>query len=60
VQTRFHSLLEVKVIEAIKARCESLGLGHAVDCPNYMRSVGYIDGLKEALKLCDEIEEENA
>jgi hypothetical protein len=49
----------VKVIEAIKARCESLGLGHAVDYPTYMRSVGYIDGLKEALKLCDEIEEEN-
>ena len=56
--TRFHSLLEKKIEETTQFRTASLASGAAADYPHYMREVGYISGLLDALKLCDEIEQD--
>jgi hypothetical protein len=55
VKTRFHSLLEELVqIEIDKIKDEMAeGIG---DNLQYWRSVGVIDGLKGALRLCEDIE----
>jgi len=57
-KTRFHSLLEAKINEAVESRADSLISGGAIDYPTYQFNVGYINGLRDALKLCDEIEAE--
>ena len=56
--TRFHSLLEKKILEAIRIRSESLCAGAAKDYPHYMDNVGYINGLQTSLQLCDEVEQD--
>ena len=56
--TRFHSLLEKKIEEAVQARSASLCSGAAKDYPHYMDSVGYINGLLDSLKLCDDVEQD--
>lgn len=58
-KTRFHSLLEERIIKAVDSMAMSLASGEASDYPAYRESVGYIRGLREALNLCDEIEGEN-
>jgi hypothetical protein len=57
-ETRFHTLLKQRVKEAVEIRTESIVLGQAQDYAQYMRSVGYISGLLDALKLCEDIERE--
>lgn len=56
--TRFHSLLEQKIEETIRTRTDSLAGGAAVDYAQYMKTVGYINGLQDALKLCDDVEQD--
>ena len=56
--SRFHSLLEKKIEEEIRIRSASLCAGAAKDYPHYMDNVGYINGLQDALKLCDDIEQD--
>lgn len=57
-ETRFHSLLRVKIDEAVDARSGSMASGACTDYPSYRESVGYIKGLIDALNLADEIEKE--
>ena len=56
--TRFHSLLEKKVEEAIQSRSAGVVAGQCVDYPSYRENVGYINGLMDSLKLCDEVEQD--
>ena len=56
--TRFHSLLEKKIEEAVRIRSASLCSGAAKDYSHYMDNVGYLNGLQDALKLCDEVEQD--
>ena len=56
--TRFHLLLEKKIDEAIQNRTVSLASGAAADYPHYKENVGYINGLRDALNLCDEVEQD--
>lgn len=57
-KTRFHSLLEQRVVEAIAEATRSISGGQCVDYPSYREMTGYIRGLQGALTLCDEINEE--
>jgi hypothetical protein len=56
--TRFHALLEKKIAEAIQNRTDSLAVGQASDYQTYKESVGYINGLRIALALCDDVEQD--
>lgn len=56
--TRFHSLLEKKIEETLQSRMASLASGAAADYPLYKENVGYMNGLRDALKLCDEVEQD--
>lgn len=58
-KTRFHALLEEKIRIEVENRSISLANGGASDYPNYRESVGYIRGLQDAVKLCEEIERES-
>lgn len=55
-ETRFHTLLRVKVESAIENRSASIAAGEAADYPDYFKSVGYIQGLKESMELAKEVE----
>jgi len=55
VKTRFHSRLEVLVEEEVQKITEEI-IGGISDLSNYFRMVGRIDGLKGALRLCEDIE----
>lgn len=57
-QSRFHTMLEAKILAAMNDRKESIASGGAADYSTYMESVGYILGLKDALVLCSEVERE--
>jgi len=59
MKSRFHLLLDGKIQEAVERMAESLVDGGASDYPSYKDTVGYIRGLKDALKYCEEIEAEN-
>ena len=58
-KTRFHAQLEAKINEAVENRSISIADGAATDYPHYKENVGYIRGLRDALKFCDEIEAES-
>ena len=55
-RTNFHAVLEKRVLETIQSRIDSLANGVAVDYAHYRSNVGYIEGLRDALKIADEIE----
>jgi len=55
-RTRFQSLLEAKINDAINNRSEELTQGSAPDYASYQHLVGHVGGLKEALSLCSEVE----
>ncbi len=59
IKTRFHTLLEAKVTEQMDTRMMHLSNGGASDYPAYREAVGYVQGLRDALRLCDEVEKEN-
>ena len=56
--SRFHSLLRERIKEEVDSRSLSLASGGAPNYSQYKDSVGYIRGLLDALKLCEEIEKE--
>lgn len=56
--TRFHSILEERIKEVVENHRISLASGASADYAQYRHSVGYISGLLDALKICDEIEKE--
>jgi len=58
-KTRFHALLEARIKEAVENRSISIAEGAAVDYAHYKENVGYIRGLQDALKFCDDIEAES-
>lgn len=57
-KTRFHNLLEEKILQEVDNRSKSIASGGASDYPHYRENVGYITGLQAALALCEEIERE--
>ena len=57
-ETNFHRLLRKKIEDAVRNRSDSLSDGAAIDYPHYRENVGYIHGMLDTLKLCDEIEQE--
>lgn len=59
MKSRFHHLLDIKIHEAVESLSDSLVNGEASDYSRYRESVGYIRGLRDALKYCEEIEAEN-
>ena len=58
-RTHFHAKLEARINEAVENRSISIAEGAATDYPHYKENVGYIRGLRDALKFCDEIEAES-
>lgn len=57
--THFQSVLEKRINDAIQDRSNSLANGDAADHAAYRESVGYISGLKTALNLCSDVEEDS-
>jgi hypothetical protein len=57
-KTRFHSLLEQRIDERIKSVGDSLLRGEIKEFTEYKDMTGYLRGLRDALKLCDDIEGE--
>ena len=55
-KTRFHNLLTERVNAVINEYITSLIGGQAADFASYRESCGYIRGLNDALKLCEDIE----
>ena len=55
VKTRFHALLEQEINIKIEQIKDNMADG-IVDNLQYWRSVGLIEGLKGALRLCEDIE----
>lgn len=58
-KTRFQAALEARINEAVESRSISIVDGAAVDYAHYKENVGYIRGLRDALKLCSDIEGES-
>ena len=58
IRTHFHNLLDKRVKELVESRSASLARGAAADYAEYKYTVGYLSGLEDALKICDEIEGE--
>jgi len=54
--TRFHSLLKAKLQEVISDATEAISCGLPSDYSSYKESVGYIRGLNDALRVCEDIE----
>jgi hypothetical protein len=52
----FNAALHRKVMEALDARMVTLARGSAKDHGEYLRQVGYMEGLQDALELAMEIE----
>lgn len=57
-RTRFHTLLLAKIQEVIVNRTEELTSGSASSYEVYKYNVGYLNGLRDALKLADEVNED--
>ena len=58
-KTRFHAQLEARINEVVENRSKSIASGAATDYPHYKENVGYILGLQDALKICDDIASES-
>lgn len=57
-ETRFHFQLKAKVEETIDLMAISVASGACTDYPQYREKIGYINGLKAALELADDVEKE--
>lgn len=57
-ETRFTSLMKARVRDEVDKRSQSLANGEAPDYSRYLNSVGYIQGLNAAIKICEDIEGE--
>lgn len=58
MKTRFQSLLEAKINEEIIKQTTSLAEGNSTTIESYRAVVGYIRGLRAALKLSEDVEGE--
>ena len=58
-KTQFQRVLESRIHEAVESRRNSIASGVCSDYPHYREQVGYILGLTDALKICEEIEGES-
>lgn len=58
-KTHFHSLLERAIASAIIDRSQSVVSGACMDYAAYKQQVGYLEGLNDALKIADSLEEKN-
>ena len=58
-KTHFHAKLEARINEAVENRAKSIASGAATDYAHYKENVGYILGLQDALKICDDIASES-
>ena len=56
--TQFHSRLQQKIEEQIQAVAASLAAGEAVDYFHYKDFTGYVRGLRDSLKFCDDVEQD--
>lgn len=54
--SRFHTHLRVKIEAVIAEHMGSLCSGQVPDYAAYRDNVGYIRGLNDALRLCEDIE----
>lgn len=54
-RTRFHSLLIARLEEVIVDRTQELTYGQMKNYEDYKYSVGYLMGLRDVLKICDEV-----
>lgn len=57
-ETRFHRTLKERVEAKILLMSETLSSGSAQDYASYRDTVGHIRGLRDALVVCQEIEED--
>jgi hypothetical protein len=53
----FHKSLYVVIIDEIQKRSETLASGLAKSHEDYREKVGYLNGLKDALRMCHQVEE---
>lgn len=58
-KTRFHAQLEARIKEAVENRANSIANGDVADYAQYREQVGYISGLRDALKIGEQIEAES-
>ena len=57
-ESRFHTLVKVKILEQIELAVGDMATGQMTDYPAYKFQVGYINALRKALDLCEETERE--
>jgi len=55
-ETRFHTLVKARILKAIEERADDLSRGVPLD--QYNLNVGYCNGLRTALSLCEDVERE--
>ena len=60
IETRFQAAFRKKVQEQIDSRSDFLTEGSARDFADYKDNCGYINGLRDSLKLLDDTETEIA
>jgi hypothetical protein len=62
IQRLDHPALNLKVSDRLRAQMaeyeRQLGIGSASDWPDYCTRTGTIRGLREAIEICDQIEDE--
>lgn len=58
-KTHFHAKLEARINAAISDRSEALTSGAIENISEYKFEVGFINGLRTALSLADEIQRED-
>lgn len=56
-ESRFHTLLKVKIDEVILATMQNMSVG-IKGKTNYWDEVGYLRGMRDCITLCDEVEKE--
>ena len=57
-RTRFHTMLDVRLREVLVDREEQLTSGGVSSYDAYRYNVGYIRGVRDALKVADEVNED--
>ena len=55
-RSRFHAMFEHELVKVLDDYVKSMGDGNCADFGEYKRSVGFIQGLKEALAIANEVE----
>lgn len=58
-KTRFQAELEARIKIMVENRAASIAAGAASTFEHYRENVGYISGLNDVLKICEDIEGES-